>query len=61
MKSLLFSFLLIALLIPMESTLQAQDWANLNRFEAANAEIGPVKEGERRVVFIGDSITEGWS
>lgn len=61
MKPLFYSLLLIALLFPMESNLQAQDWANLKRFEVANAELGPVKEGEQRVVFMGDSITEGWS
>ena len=40
---------------------QAQDWANLKRFEAENAVLaaGPAAQG--RVVFMGDSITEGWS
>lgn len=43
------------------STTQAQDWANLKRFEAENAVLaaGPAAQG--RVVFMGDSITEGWS
>ena len=37
------------------------DWPNLNRYRQANKQLGPPKEGERRVVFMGNSITEGWS
>lgn len=37
-----------------------QDWPNLNRFKDDNMKIGPPKEGENRVVFMGNSITEGW-
>jgi lysophospholipase L1-like esterase len=36
------------------------DWANLARYSADNATLGPPKPGERRVVFMGNSITEGW-
>ncbi len=36
------------------------DWANLKRYEAENKALQPLKEGERRVVFMGNSITEGW-
>ena len=36
------------------------DWANLNRFRDENSKIGPPKAGENRVVFMGNSITEGW-
>ncbi len=42
------------------SPLQAQDWANLGRYREANAQLGPPKAGEQRVVFMGNSITEGW-
>ena len=38
----------------------AQDWPNLSRFEAANAQLGSPEGDERRVVFMGNSITEGW-
>ncbi len=38
----------------------AQDWANFDRYQEANAEVGPVPEERARVVFMGDSITEGW-
>jgi lysophospholipase L1-like esterase len=37
-----------------------KDWAYLNRYRAENSALGgPVKD-EHRVVFMGDSITEGW-
>lgn len=61
MNTLCKALLLVAVLIPMESTIQAQDWANLHHFVQANAELGSPAEGENRVVFVGDSITEGWS
>ncbi len=37
-----------------------QDWANLRRFSAQNERLEAVKPGEQRVVFMGNSITEGW-
>ena len=37
------------------------DWANLARYREANARLAPPAAGEDRVVFMGDSITEGWS
>ena len=42
------------------NTLKAQDWAQLNRFKKANAQIISSEKDENRVVFIGNSITEGW-
>lgn len=41
-------------------TAQAQDWPNLNRFREANAQLAAPAKGEKRVVFMGNSITEGW-
>jgi lysophospholipase L1-like esterase len=40
--------------------LTAQDWANLNRYQPENKTLAPPKPGEKRVVFMGNSITEGW-
>jgi len=40
--------------------LNAQDWANLDRFRTANAALKRPENGENRVVFIGNSITQGW-
>lgn len=37
----------------------AQDWANLKRYQKENADLALV-ESEPRVVFMGNSITEGW-
>lgn len=36
------------------------DWANLKRFQAENQKIMTPKPDENRVVFMGNSITEGW-
>lgn len=37
-----------------------QDWPNLARYRAENATVRPPAAGESRVVFMGDSITDGW-
>ena len=37
------------------------DWANINHYKEANAELGAPLDSEKRVVFIGDSITENWA
>jgi lysophospholipase L1-like esterase len=50
--------ILILIFLTIES--EAQDWPNLNRFQKANLELGSPKPNEDRVVFIGNSITEGW-
>ncbi len=36
------------------------DWANLSRFKTDNENLGAPKPGEKRVVFMGNSITIGW-
>lgn len=40
---------------------QAQDWANLKRYQKENAQLAAPKANENRIVFMGNSITEGWS
>src|SRR3569832_471582 len=40
--------------------LMLNDFGELGRFRAANAALPPPASGEKRVVFFGDSITEGW-
>ncbi len=37
------------------------DFGNLARFHDADLKLGPPAAGEDRVVFMGDSITEGWN
>ena len=36
------------------------DWPNLGRYRQANAELPRAAAGERRVVFMGNSVTESW-
>lgn len=36
------------------------DWANLKRYAQANAELPAPAANEQRVVFMGNSITQGW-
>jgi lysophospholipase L1-like esterase len=36
------------------------DFGQLARYREANAALAPPKPGEKRVVFFGDSITDGW-
>lgn len=52
---LMFSFLFGGLL-----NLHAQDWANLKRYQTENETINLPAKNEKRVVFMGNSITEGW-
>ena len=37
------------------------DWAYLARYRDENARLGPPRAGEQRVVFMGNSITQGWA
>jgi cephalosporin-C deacetylase len=36
------------------------DWAEMNRYRDDDVKVGPPGKGENRVVFMGDSITDGW-
>jgi lysophospholipase L1-like esterase len=42
------------------ATRTLQDWPNLKRYHDENARLAPPAPGEERVVFMGDSITDGW-
>lgn len=55
--------LFTTLLLCMNTTeiVNAQDWANLNYFKEENAKIGLPRTCDDRVVFMGNSITKGWS
>jgi len=41
-------------------SLHAQDWANFERYRADNEKLTDPKPGENRIVFMGNSITDGW-
>lgn len=40
---------------------QLSDWAQLSRYRQENLKLPEPSENERRVVFMGDSITDGWN
>lgn len=63
MKNYQKIFLIILNVIFMEQTLLAQnnDWPNLGRYKEENLKIGLPSTDENRVVFMGNSITEGWA
>ena len=44
----------------MGGKIQAQDWANLNKYQKENMTLKPLEPGQKRIVFMGDSITEFW-
>lgn len=58
MKSIYY---ILILSIFMAGKIQAQDWANLNKYQNENATLKPLEPGQKRIVFMGDSITEFWS
>ncbi len=37
-----------------------KDWANLKRYDAQNGKVPPPSPAEKRVVFMGNSITDAW-
>jgi len=41
-------------------SVQAQDWPNLGRFKEADQKLMEQRNDPERVVFMGNSITEGW-
>ncbi|MEI6865455.1 GDSL-type esterase/lipase family protein [Flavicella sp.] len=38
-----------------------EDWANLNRYRMANSKLKAPTKKEKRIVFIGNSITDNWT
>lgn len=61
MKNLKSIYYLFLLSILMVQNTEAQDWANLNKYKKDNTSLLPVNTGQKRIVFMGDSITEFWS
>ncbi len=77
MPSRIFRLLVLCLLFASAGNLAAQattaqrdsaelqrlrsDWAGLNRYRAANAALPAPAPEENRVVFYGNSITDGWA
>ena len=60
MKHLNKFFLLLTMMTTVALMAEAQDWANLNRFREDNAKLSVPRTCDDRVVFMGNSITQGW-
>jgi len=58
MKKIILSLILIFMLTP--ELIEAQDWANLERYRQENKVFQIYGSDKNRVVFMGNSITEGW-
>jgi len=56
----LLKFFLTIILFSVFPILNAQDWPQSNTYKEANQKIGLPGNGEKRVVFMGNSITEEW-
>ncbi len=52
--------LIFIMTLAMINPAVSQDWANLRRYEEENKALGLPGRGEKRVIFMGNSITEGW-
>ncbi|RKS95768.1 lysophospholipase L1-like esterase [Flavobacterium limicola] len=61
MKNIKLIYSILFLSIVMGGKVQAQDWPNLNKYQKENANLKPIAPGQKRIVFMGDSITEFWS
>ena len=44
----------------MRADARMRDWADMTRYREANRTLAAPASGEARVVFMGDSITDGW-
>ncbi len=60
MKNQKSIYFILLLSLFMAQNTEAQDWANLNKYQNENANLQPLEPGQKRIVFMGDSITEGW-
>ncbi|MBR4533695.1 MAG: SGNH/GDSL hydrolase family protein [Bacteroidaceae bacterium] len=56
----LFTLMLLALVGASTTVRAQQDFANFGRFEADNERLAAEPNNGKRVVFMGNSITEGW-
>lgn len=60
MKTRLYLIAALTLLSTLSSA-QKHDFANWARYHQANVELGAPAKGEKRVVLLGDSITDSWA
>lgn len=55
-----YLFLTIVILFNLSVIGQNKDWANLSKYSSENKTLMPLSMKEKRIVFMGNSITEGW-
>ncbi|MFZ1586517.1 MAG: SGNH/GDSL hydrolase family protein [Saprospiraceae bacterium] len=55
-----YLFLTIVILFNLNAIGQNKDWANLSKYSSENKSLMPLSMKEKRIVFMGNSITEGW-
>jgi len=60
MKKFKFIVAASAFLFGLGQSSQSQDWPGLKRFHDDNIKLGEPAPGEKRVVFMGNSITDFW-
>lgn len=60
MKKSSVQFLILLIITFSMQLANAQDWANLKKYQKDNEKYTYPLKGEQRVVFMGNSITEGW-
>ncbi|MEO8796176.1 MAG: SGNH/GDSL hydrolase family protein [Daejeonella sp.] len=56
----IFKIFCTLLIMSIPTFLSAQDWANLNRYREENLKLNTSDSTQTRIVFFGNSITEGW-
>jgi lysophospholipase L1-like esterase len=61
MTSASLALLTLAAATRLAAQSEVTDWPNLGRYRAANAALPEPARSESRVVFMGNSITEGWA
>ncbi len=59
MKNVFFIYILTSLAI-LSNHVNAQMMINLNKYKEENSNLGLPKQGENRIIFMGNSITEDW-
>jgi lysophospholipase L1-like esterase len=59
-KGISYKLLFMIFLSLLSFTTNAQDWANLKKYQAENSALTQPSKSENRVVFMGNSITQHW-
>lgn len=60
MRTMISLLLMLMCMHCIDCAAQKNNWANCNRYAEANRTLPDIRPKEKRVVFMGNSITEGW-